>query len=398
MSEAGHLNERLTQQALQDLKGEVGELFLHSTIGILLINTDGKIVLTNPYCNMIFGYEEEEITGRKIEILIPEKYRKKHVEHRRHFFEQSGTLQMSNDRELRARRKSGEEFPVEINLVQISVKGVKYGVAFIKDVSIRTKAIDDLKKLNNELEQRVMSRTLELKDALQREKESNERKSRFVSMAAHELKTPLSSILSSISILEKYTAETEQEKRLKHYDRIKSAIKTLNENMEDFLSLDRIEHGRMEIRNETYDIFSLSEYIRESMDGLLKAGQAIQGHYAGNPMVQGDHRIISHILSNLLSNAVKFSPENSEVSMQVRVTPTMIFITVQDRGIGIPEPDQQHLFKMFHRAANARNVKGTGLGLNIVHRYVDLIHGKISFESEVNQGTTFVVEIPNMVD
>jgi len=266
--------------------------------------------------------------------------------------------------------------------------------ANVIDITERRQAVEDLKNLNDKLENRVIERTLELTHALEREKELNEIKSRFVSMASHEFRTPLSTILSSISLLERYTEDNEEEKRKKHIDRIKQSVRNLTGILEDFLSLDTLEQGKVGTFTETFDLYNFSMDIKGRIEGILKPGQYITYQHRGENEVMLDKRILENILANLLSNAIKYSHENNAIELRTIVSDDIVQITVLDFGIGIPKSDQKDLFKMFHRAKNANTIQGTGLGLNIVKRYVELLDGTISFQSKINKGATFIIEFP----
>lgn len=243
----------------------------------------------------------------------------------------------------------------------------------------------------NQLEQHVNERTRELIESLDREKEMNAAKTRLVSMASHEFKTPLTAILSSSSLLEKYDGPSVPEKRIKHYEQIKSSVKNLVNILDDFLTVDKIELGKAETRYETFDLKMLIEEVMEEMLIILKNDQHFRYAHNGDTVVLQDNKILRNVLLNLLSNASKYSAEHSPIDVSSSVMHGQVIITVQDHGIGIPQEDQQYIFTDFFRAKNASNIQGTGLGLNIVKRYMDLINGSISFSSVPHQATTFTV-------
>jgi PAS domain S-box-containing protein len=252
-----------------------------------------------------------------------------------------------------------------------------------------------LEKTNASLERKVMERTHELTEALSREKEMSELKSRFMSIASHEFRTPLTTILSSTSLIEQYSKEVHQENRKKHTERIRSSVKNLTDILSDFLSLDKLEQGKVQVVKETMDMHELANGIIEELTGVLKKGQAILLFYKGNKIINQDKKILRNVLLNLLSNAIKYSEENKTVSLIVDVANSLVSIKVQDKGIGIPEEEQKNLFGKFYRARNAINIQGTGLGLNIVKRYVELLEGNITFVSRQNEGTVFTVSFPD---
>jgi len=268
--------------------------------------------------------------------------------------------------------------------------------------------IKEIKSLNSDLEKRVKDRTLILEEALQelgksredlkialyKERELNELKNRFVSMASHEFRTPLATILSSLSLVSKYGELNEKEKQTKHIDRIKSAIVHLTDLLNDMLSLSKLEEGKVPVMMEKINVKELAAGLILEMQSISKSGQEIRYKHSGNQETIQDKKVLKHILFNLISNAIKFSPEGKPIDISLETGPHKLILTVKDYGIGISESDQKHLFERFFRANNATNIQGTGLGLNIVSKYVELLEGKIRVESKLEGGTLFVVELP----
>ncbi len=369
-------------------------LFQHASIGIIVAGKTGRIEVVNPSAEKLFGYANSELVGQSIELLIPENLRKVHSDHRENYFQKPKARPMGLGMELYARKKNGVIFPVEISLGYYELSGEKKAMAFVTDISQRLQAQKELKKVNEELEDRIHERTLELTEALSREKELNEMKSRFVSMASHEFRTPLSAVLSSISLVERYMEPGQEEKRKKHIERIKSSVKNLTDILNDFLSLDKLEQGKLEILLAVFDLQEFSQDIADEMSGMLKPGQHIRLIHLGEKEIVQDKKILRNVMFNLLSNASKYSDEQKEIEMQTEVRNKLVTIKVSDHGIGIPEEEQKNLFGKFFRAKNALNIQGTGLGLNILKRYVELMNGSVHFTSKLNKGTTFVVEFP----
>lgn len=235
--------------------------------------------------------------------------------------------------------------------------------------------------------------------ALQRERELGELKSRFVSMASHEFRTPLASVLSSVGILKKYLdkesgAEFEA-KRSQHLDRIRNSVHTLNGILQDFLSLDKLESGHASTAIQEVDLRELFEVVADEVSHQLMSPDQLKLHLpeAGSTF-SSDPRVITNVTLNLLSNAIKYSPKGSAIHLDVTAGDELV-IACRDEGIGIPLAEQRYLFDRFFRANNAANIQGTGLGLNIVKRYLDLLKGSISFQSQEGQGTVFYVRIPS---
>lgn len=224
-------------------------------------------------------------------------------------------------------------------------------------------------------------------------------KSRFVSLASHEFRTPLSAILSSVSLIEHYTAPEQAQKRDKHVARIKSSVKNLTNILDDFLSLEKLEQGRVNVQGTAFNLQSFVEDVIDEMDDMIKRkAQTVHFNFEGDVFICQDKTILRNVLLNLLSNAVKYSPEEKNIWIRANVYHKGVALSVKDEGIGIPEEAQQALFEKFYRADNAVNIQGTGLGLYIVKRYMELIEGTISFTSIVGRGTTFVLYFPQTID
>lgn len=351
-------------------------LFNSASIGIIVVNGDGIIDMANHFAHELFHYGDNEMIGLVLEKLIPQRYHHKHVQHRTNYNSQPQARPMGANMILSALRKDGTEFPVEISLGHFTKEEQKYTIAFIIDITIR--------KANEELTK-----------SLEKEKEVNDLKSRFVTMASHEFRTPLSTILSSVSLLSKYTTTEDQAKRDKHIDRIKSSVKTLTDILNEFLSLGKIEEGKIDIHKEPFDLKDFIEAIIYEMSILLKPGQTLVHEHNGTSLINSDSNLLKHVLINLVSNAIKFSPENTPIKIVTTIDLNSATINIIDKGMGIPKEDQIHLFERFFRASNVTNIQGTGLGLHIVGRYIDLIDGTIQYNSELEQGSQFSIKIPN---
>jgi len=248
----------------------------------------------------------------------------------------------------------------------------------------------ELKSTLSELEQSQK----ELSETLEKEKELSDLKSRFVSMASHEFRTPLSTILSSASLIEKYPTGDQRDKRMKHIYRIKDNVKNLNDILEDFLSLGKLEEGLIKPRHEPVDISELIEDVIHDMNEVKKEQQKIRFSTEKIGEFMCDKHLLKNILINLLSNAIKFSKEDDTIEITTRMPGDIFILSIKDHGIGISKEDQLHLFDRFFRGKNAFNIKGTGLGLHIVMKYVQLLNGKIECLSELNRGSEFILSLP----
>lgn len=236
----------------------------------------------------------------------------------------------------------------------------------------------------------------DLKEALSKEKELNEIKSRFVSMASHEFRTPLSTVLSSAALVSRYNQQGDAEKSEKHIKKIKDAVKHLSDLLEDFLSLGKLEEGKVQVNVEPIEIKELLKEVVEEVEAIIKTNQSIQPDCNIDRCFNTDKKLLRNVLINLLSNAIKFSPDNSSIVLKAAVKNSTLIITVKDNGIGISDEDQQHLFSSFFRGKNATTIQGTGLGLHIVKRYVELIQGSIELQSKLQSGTTVTVSLPDL--
>lgn len=491
-------------------------LFESAVEGLVVTNQRGEIVLVNPRLEQLFGYSKDELLGSTIEILLPQKFRHSHVAQRDQYIEKPKNRAMGKGIDLRGCKKTGEEFPVEISLNYFKNEGETFVMGLITDISERKKMEDELKHLNQNLEDTVRERTEQLRiserlhsaiaqnfpdgiisvfdkdlryilaegkelrklgitgkkllgtryidrlpkeiqkdvetlllnvlkgekgsiefelrknfyiidavplleangnvenilvvernitkqkiteqemiNALEKEKQLNELKSRFVSMASHEFRTPLSTVLSSVSLIDKYQEEKDHEKRHKHVNRIKSSVHHLTSILNDFLSLDKLEEGKAECHPELFNLKEFLQEISEDIQEVTKEGQVISYTYDGKAEAFLDKNMIRNISNNLLSNAIKYSNENSPIHFKVKCDDTQVKFEVKDHGIGIPEEDQKQMFERLFRAKNSINIQGTGLGLNIVKKYVELMNGEIEFTSTLGKGTTFFVTLPN---
>lgn len=398
-------------------------LFEYATEGIIVSNSKGVIVRANPSAERLFGYNSGELIGQAIEALIPQKYAKHHVGVRSEYMQHPKSRSMGVGMELFAKRKDNSEFQVEISLSPYNSAEGRFVIAFIIDITVRKQQSDILKKTNSdlqyfseklrtanlELEKRVEDRTLmlreavheleksqkEIVEALAKEKELNDLKSRFVSMASHEFRTPLSTILSSVALISKYKTPETEEKRQKHIDRVKSSVTHLTEILNDLLSLSKLEEGKLTTTPVEFDIVDFSKEIVQDMQALAKEGQVIGYTHSGDMSnAKLDVKLLKNIYINLLSNAIKFSPENKQILVNTAIANNELIVSFKDSGIGIEKEDQKLLFDRFFRGQNATNIQGTGLGLNIVSKYVEMMNGTISFESEVGKGTTFFIKFP----
>lgn len=409
-------------EKLKQEKEKFEALFQYASMGILVANAEAEIILMNNFLLALFGYTDQtDLIGKKIETLIPSRYHNKHIHQRDHYIENPKPRPMGLGKDLFAVRKDGSEFPVEISLSNYTTAEGSFAIAFVSDITKRkefenaihqqreelTVTNAKIEELNDELEEKVELRTKQLQDtmqelevskdeltkALSKEKDLSDLKSRFVSMASHEFRTPLSTILSSASLVAKYTEAEEQEKRNKHIVRIKSSVSNLTNLLNEFLSIGKIEDGKITAHNAEFNIREMITLLCSEMEAIAKTNQQFDYLHTGDEIIFCDAALLRNIITNLLSNAIKFSAEGSLIEVTSIISSTTIVLSVKDNGMGISVEDQEHLFERFFRGTNVTNIQGTGLGLHIVGKYIEILDGEIEFESDLEKGTKFIITL-----
>lgn len=374
--------------------------------GIITIDSRGIMESLNPSALKLFGYTSQDVLGKNISMLMPEPDQSAHDEYIGHYHRTHEKHIIGIGREVRGLRKDGSTFPFRLAVSEVQYEDRKIFTGFIHDLSREKEAEERLREYAAELEALVEERTGSLRKtvtalreakeevsiSLEKEKELNQMKSRFVSMASHEFRTPLSSVQLSASLIEKYAQPYENPQIAKHVHKIKNAVGNLTTILNDFLSLERLEAGRVEPAFQEFDLVKLAEEITEEMQMIAKQDQNIIYQHTGlESSVQLDLNLLKNCMINLINNAIKYSGEHTFIEFNTEISERQCIVTIRDNGIGIPDTDQKHLFQPFFRAHNTGSIPGTGLGLNIVLRYVGLMNGEVHFESKINQGTTFVL-------
>lgn len=383
--------------------------------GILAIDSRGIILMVNPSMTVLFGYKEEEMIGQNISMLMPSNHGSRHDGYISNYLRTGKAKIIGIGRDVMGLRKDGSQFPFRLAVSEIKDGEEMRFTGVVHDLSDVYDAKDEIIKLNGQLEEKVQQRTQELENAmtlmqetteelakkeseltqaLATEKELNELKTRFLSMASHEFRTPLTSIVSSASIIERYADGAHQHHRIKHVNRIKSSVTLLTNILDDFLSLSRLEEGALSTNYADTNVIQLIIETIDSISALCTGTQSIMFDIVGEKrLIITDAFYLRNIVTNLLSNAVKYS--DKFINCRLAFHDAHFTIEVHDHGIGIPEEDQEYLFTRFFRANNVNHIQGTGLGLSIVKRYVELLDGEISFESKVNVGSTFLLKFRN---
>ena len=401
-----------------------------ATDGIITIDDQGIIETINPAAARLFAYNPKDVIGEKINILMPAPYRQEHDGYMHQYHRTGKAKIIGIGREVEGQRSDGTVFPFRLAVSEMRIDNRRLYTGIVHDLSDIKAAERRIIELNRALEEKVAQRTedlanavdqllstnqllkqeieerqaienqlreneVELQEALTKEQELGALKSRFVSMASHEFRTPLSTILSSVELVEMYQTEEQHPKRLKHINRIKAAVGNLNDILNDFLSLSKLEEGRLGAIKEEVELGPFLLQLEDEVSMLLKTGQVLDfTHVTNEWIIQTDPKILRNILLNLLSNASKYSTEDTTIHLKVLKAEDAYHFEVEDHGMGIPVEDQKHLFTRFFRAHNVENIKGTGLGLHIVQRYLDLLNGTIEFTSELGAGSTFRIRLP----
>ncbi|MGB4960434.1 MAG: PAS domain-containing sensor histidine kinase [Saprospiraceae bacterium] len=416
-----------------DVERRLKAIFDAAVDGIISINQRGIIEEVNLASCRLFGYTPEEMMGKNVSFLMPIEHSIHHDKYLERYHKTRQAKIIGIGREVVGKKKNGEEFPFWLAVIEVKLDQSTIYTGFIHDLSEIKNAEDRLKSLNEDLEKKVMDRTYELENAvnqllalnrqfedeialkikvqndlkereaeleksLVKEKELGELKSRFVSMASHEFRTPLATILSSVSLIGRYKETDQQANRDKHIHKIKSSVSHLTGILNDFLSMNKLEEGKIMTTIGEFDAKEIGLEVVEEFKTILKGQQQIIfDHIGQSEMVSSDRKILKNILINLLSNAIKYTAESGIIHVNMWSNKDTIRFSIADNGIGIPEDEQKHLFDRFFRASNATNIEGTGLGLNIVKKYAEMLDGQITFQSKLYEGSTFTVELPNKI-
>lgn len=347
-----------------------------AAIGVVIVSDSGSIVLVNDFILKQTGFDAYELEGRNINFLIREE-------------DASNTA--GDGKPLNGNkyilRKNGTRFLADISTAPYTNNEGKFTATFINDTTSEDKAEHNPAKTNGVDTSTVVS----LKNSLEKERELNELKSRFVSVASHEFRTPLSTILSSAFLMSKYTQGEDQPKRDRHIERIVSSVNLLTGMLNDFMSVGKIQEGKIVVKYEDMNIHEQTGFITSETGTSLKADQELKYYHTGKKIVRSDATLYRHILTNLISNAIKFSGEGSVIEVFTEGYEDSYVLRVKDYGMGISEEEQKHLFKRFFRGANVLNIQGAGLGLHIVAQYAELMNATVKCISTLGKGTEFIV-------
>jgi PAS domain S-box-containing protein len=374
------LEERVSERTAESnrAKERVEAILNNSSDAIIMVRADGIIQQTNHAFNTTFGYGMDEAFGRPVAILARGDHADEMVKALRHVVEENRAQRV----ELVVRTVDDSAFDADVMLSPITERDGQ-----ILSVVCSLRDITDRKRTE-----------LELRNALAREKELNDLKSRFISTVSHEFRTPLAMIMTSSDILKSYSHRLTETDKAARLDKIQIEVKNITYMLDDLLQISRSDQiEQIEFHPTRMDLPQICrEILREIETGVGVQHRFIFDCMGDYPMAVMDLKLLKRILFNLLSNAVKYSLPEHAISFTLICEQTQKVFLIADEGIGVPEEDQQRLFEAFHRGKNVGHISGTGLGLAIVKHAVGLHGGSIAVKSHVNEGTTFIVTIPEI--
>ncbi len=361
--------EKKYQKALKKSEEKFRTYIENAPIGIFLANGQGRYLDANPEGLQLLNYTMEELLNYSIPDIVHESEK----ENVRDTF-QSLREHGNSFHETKLLTSRGETVDVFVNAVKLEED--RY-LGFVLDISDRKKAEANIYK------------------SLEREKELNEMKTRFISMVSHEFRTPLANIYSNAQLLERFEEKWNREKKGQSLERIQNSVQVLNSMLDDVSLFGKKQSGKLKFNPVPVDFDAfISSLIDETLTNFSTQRhiKLVKDENVGT--VHTDKFLLHHIVTNLLSNALKYSSEETEVLVKMNHTEYWINLTIQDHGKGIPEKELTRIFEPFYRASNIDNVAGTGLGMAIIKHCTDLLKGKLHINSEIGIGTTVSVNIP----
>lgn len=382
---------------LKDKKAFYKVCFDSMQVGILVWNSEKEIVLANIPTSKIFNYSVDELFTQNAGELF------KNSRILNEFIKKPDKNKFKIPFETLGVTKDEKEISLELSFGKLEYEKKIYYKALISDITSRKKKELKIDNLNYQLEEEVKLRNIELesvieklKTSLNKEIELNNLKTKFITLASHEFKTPLSAILTSAELIVKYSDLENATKRDEHLVKVKAMINHLNGMVDSLLTLENIESGNIIPTYTKFKFGDLIDRIIANAKPLLQKNQKIIFNKDTDEIIYQDSNILNIIITNLLYNAIKYSKENSIIKVKSSFNKGNIYLSLGDNGIGIPSNEQNLIFKRFFRAKNVSYYPGTGIGLNIVNGYVKCLNGAISFKSKENLGTVFNIQIPKI--
>jgi len=364
-------------------------VFPNTIVGLFILNELGTIENVNNRALQLLGYSESHLVGSDFSNLVIESDKDKVSR----YFRSVDPMKNENTIEIQIKESGNETVPIELGLIFPDSDAQRKYIGVIINSLNR-------KRIEKEIKDLVQAK-LDVLKRLEEEIELNELKSRFVTIASHEFRTPLAGILSSLQLIKRYTdSETDKWNELinkskieTHFDKIEESVLNLNHILDDFLSLGKIEENKITCQYTWFSLPSFLDKMCGELQALCKSGQQINcKHYGGNQDIYLDKHILRNIINNLISNSIKYSAENKVIQLTTRNDGSNLIIEIKDEGIGIPIAEHKNIFSRFFRAGNALNYQGTGLGLHIVKKHAELMNGNITFKSQENEGTTIIIK------
>lgn len=366
--------------------------------GVYGLDRQGKVTFINPAAAKMIGWKIEDLIGQSMHSVLHHSKPdgRPYPVHECPIYEafRDGQIHRANTEVFW--RKDGSSFPVEyVSTPMQDQQGNLVGtVVAFQDVTQRKWAEALLQRTNEELELKVRDRTAELRQANEQLQELGELKSRFVSMVCHEFRNPLNNILLSASSLERYDAQLSPDHRREYLNGIKTDVERMTQMIDDNLVIGKIEAHKLMIQPTPIELVQFCRSLVAELQLTSNWQQLIVISRHRHLIAELDGTLLRSILTNIVSNSIRYSRDRSDIHLQLSKRRGQVVFRISDQGIGIPREDWPYLFEPFHRAKNVSNIPGTGLGLNIVKRFVDLHNGQIKVDSTLNTGTTFTITLP----
>ncbi len=379
-------NSRFTRQPQEELQF-AKFLLNHAADAAFWLEPDARFLYVNDVALSELGYSREELLSLTIYDVAPDLEAEVWSEQWRSL-KQQGSLTF----ESRYRTKGGRIFPVEITVIYVEYHGREFGCAFAREQANVALYTAQLKEANARLCQEIG----EIRATLEQEKEISFRRASYVSMVCHEFRNPLNVVSFSTSLLRRHSHYWTESKKFQYLDYIQTAVEQIRQLLHELVNIGKPEAGKLKFEPRPLDLAPFCCVLVAQMQLMSNSSQhTITFVSRGNcSTARMDKKLLQPILTNLLENAVKYSPPGSTVNLELSCQDGDVIFLLKDAGIGIPDSDQQRLFEPFHRGSNVGNVPGTGLGLAVVKKLVDLHGGQIAVTSVVGVGTTFTVKLP----
>lgn len=377
---------RLALELLRESEERYRTILESASEAIIVVDSKGQIQLVNPWAERIFGYSHGEMEGQSIEALLPDRLREIHESHRRDYLSSPRTRPMGTGLDLFARRKDGSEFPVDISLGYIrNAKGLLI-LSFITDITERKHREEEIRRLNEDLERRVVERTAQLEAA-------NSELEAFSFSVSHDLRSPLRAVDGfSRVLLEEYSNRLDDEGR-RLLDVIRTNVQTMGQLIDDLLAFSRF--GRQQMEFSEIDLDRLVSSLFEELTRIYPE-RKLELKLQSLPPAWGDRTMIRQVLLNLLSNAIKFTRprETAVIDMGGRIEENESVYFVRDNGVGFDMRYAHKLFGVFQRLHRVEEFEGTGVGLAIVQRIIHRHGGRVWGEGKIDEGATFYFTLP----